>query len=62
MTDYAARFAASFPKAIDFPEKEYRENAGPIDDAAKANLYHLAGFRLGFAVFSSKEVDDAGNN
>lgn len=59
MTDLAQTFAQAYPKAIDFPEADYRARSAEFDAAAKAEGYRLAGFRLGFAVFSTKGLADA---
>jgi hypothetical protein len=54
MNKYQQAFADKYPKAIDFKSDEYKSNKAEIDEAAKANKYHMAGERLGFVVFSTK--------
>lgn len=51
-----AAFAASHPKAIDFPEVEYEVSRDAYDNAAAETGYRRAGFRLGRVVFTTKPV------
>lgn len=56
--NYAEMFAKAHPKAVDFLESEYLKNRAEADDAAAKAGYRMAGFRLGRAVFTSKEVKE----
>lgn len=47
-------FKAAKPRAVDFPESEYKAMDSEIDAMARKHGYRLAGYRLGRAVFTSK--------
>ena len=56
MTDTLnAVFAAAHNKAVDFAQADYDSRRAVFDEAAAAHGYRLAGYRLGRAVFTSKE-------
>jgi len=48
-------FEGAYPKAIDFDEEEYLADRDNADLYAVANGYRLAGYRLGRAVFTTKD-------
>lgn len=52
---YAEQFQAKHPKAVDFLESAYRQDRDEIDLTANEAGYRFAGYRLGFAVFTTKE-------
>ncbi len=51
-----AAFAGSFPKAIDFSQKQYELEPAAYLGAAAVNGYRLAGFRLERAVFTTSPL------
>lgn len=58
---YEATFKAFHPKPVEFTKAEYDANADEIFVSARAASYRLAGFRLGFAVFTSKQPAQPAN-
>jgi hypothetical protein len=56
MTDYAAQFAATYPKPVNIPGSDYAAHKDKIDAAAFVNGYRLAGIhpQSKEAVFSTK--------
>lgn len=47
-------FTAAHPRAVDFPETEYKADPDTYDEIAADRGYRLAGFRLYRAVFTTK--------
>lgn len=52
---YEKTFSAAYPRSQDFTKTEYDAAQDEIQAAARATGYRLAGFRLGFAIFTTKE-------
>jgi len=55
--NWNAQFMEAYPKAIDFDEEEYLADRDAADLFAVAHGYRLAGYRLGRAVFTTKDPD-----
>lgn len=55
---YTEQFQSKYPKAVDFLESTYRHDRDEIDMAAYEAGYRFAGYRLGFAVFTTKDKGD----
>lgn len=62
MNQYRAAFQAAFPKPVDFLQAEYEANKAAIDAIASDEGYRLAGVRLSFAVFSTKQLPHVPEN
>lgn len=62
MNQYRAAFQAAFPKPVDFLNLEYEVNQKEIDAIAAEEGYRLAGIRLAFAVFSTKQTPHVAEN
>lgn len=57
MTDQAINgyFSGAYPKALDFSQVDYEAKKDIFDRIAAQHGYRLAGYRLGRAVFTTKQ-------
>jgi hypothetical protein len=54
--NFAEIFAATHPKAVYLLQTEYDAEKEAAEQAASEYGYRLAGLRLGWAVFTTKEI------
>lgn len=62
MNEYRAVFQAAFPKPVDFLTAEYEANQAEIDEIAADEGYRLAGTRLVYTVFTTKQTPHVDKN
>ncbi len=53
--EWIAEFAAKQPKPVDFPAAEFEKNQFEMERIAADAGYRFVGFRMGRAVFSTKQ-------